>query len=186
MNELGQNQELPSFTRSTLPDPGSYPHRFAVVEEASGARSLWMVVGGRSWKVYGQFDPATGLYKFGDTVFDAPGLEQLNGTDITVTRALALADFGAGLIRLNAAGVIALTLPTVAALALPATPGAVRKLRFLVAGAGIPTFAGATAGTSINGVAGATTVLPLGGAPVSGGIYTLTQRSVGADVWTLQ
>ena len=85
------------------------------------------------------------------------GVADLNGTDITATRAIVAGDFGTGIIRLNAAGVIALTLPTVAAMALAATPGKVRTLMFHVIGAGIPTFAGVTASTSLNGVAGATT-----------------------------
>ena len=114
------------------------------------------------------------------------GVLDVNGTDITATRAIAESDFGAGVLRINAAGVVALTLPTVASLAFTATPGKVRVLLLQVIGAGIPTFAGATASTTINGVAGPTTVLPVGGAPVRYGHYVLTQLSAGADAWSLE
>lgn len=114
-----------------------------------------------------------------------PGTVALNPTDITASRAIALADFGSGLMSINAAGVVAITLPTVAALALPATPGKVRVMAFLIENAGIPTFAGATASTTINGVAGPTTVLPVGGAPKQWQIVVLTQTGVGSDSWSL-
>lgn len=110
----------------------------------------------------------------------------LNPVDIAATRALTAADFGTGIVRLNSSSsAIALTLPTVAAMALSATAGKVRTIIFEVIGTIIPTFAGATASTSINGVAGATTVLPLGGAPVQYGLYMLTQTAVGSDSWSL-
>ena len=113
------------------------------------------------------------------------GLATLNPTDITVSRAIAAADFGTGILRINSAAVVAITLPTVAAMALAATAGQVRMLAVEVLGGGIPTFAGATASTTINGTAGPTTVLPLGGAPVTNGIYVLTQQAVGSDAWSL-
>lgn len=109
----------------------------------------------------------------------------LNGTSITSTRAIAASDFGTGIVVLNSGSVIALTLPTVASMSLAATTGRVRQIIFYVAGAGIPTFAGATSSTSINGTAGTSTVLPLGGAPVQYGYYVLVQTAVGADTWSL-
>lgn len=114
------------------------------------------------------------------------GVLDVNATDVTATRALAASDFSTGVLRINSASVVALTLPTVAALALIATPGKTRTLVFQVIGAGIPTFAGATASTSINGVAGTTTVLPVSGAPLRYGHYVLKQLSVGADAWSLE
>ena len=102
-----------------------------------------------------------------------------------MSRAIAAADFGAGILRLNSAAVIAVTLPTVAAMALAVTAGQIRMLAFEVLGGGVPTFAGATASTIINGTAGPATVLPLGGAPVTNGLYLLSQQAVGSDTWTL-
>lgn len=114
------------------------------------------------------------------------GLASLNAADITSSRALASTDFGTGIIRLNAAGVIAITVPTVASMGLAATAGKLRVIAFEVLGGGIPTFAGATSSTSINGTAGTTTVLPLGGAPVTFQVLVLMQTAAGADTWTLQ
>lgn len=114
-----------------------------------------------------------------------PGLVSVNPTDITASRAITAADFAGGILRINSAGVVAITLPTVAAMGLAATAGQVRVIAFEVLGGGIPTFAGATASTTINGTAGPTTVLPLGGAPVTNGFYVLTQQAVGADTWSL-
>lgn len=117
------------------------------------------------------------------------------GTDITASRALIAADFLAGVIRLNhATVVIAIAVPTVASMGLPATPGRVHTLTFLVEGAAIPTFAGATASTTINGTAGTTTVFPGswagtgGAAPARGNVVTLMQRVAGGagDDWILQ
>ena len=106
--------------------------------------------------------------------------------DVTATRAIAASDFGAGIMPINAAGVVALTLPTVASMDLT---GSGNVLPIQVMGTGIPTFAGATASTTINGVAGMTTVLPgsvdgVGGAaPIKYQIYVFTQ--VGStDNWT--
>lgn len=113
------------------------------------------------------------------------GLVTINPADITASRAITAADFAGGILRINSAGVVAITLPTVAAMALAATAGQARILAFEVLGGGIPTFAGATASTTINGTAGPTTVLPLGGAPVTNGFYVLTQQAVGADTWSL-
>lgn len=114
------------------------------------------------------------------------GTMPLNGTDITASRALTAADFIGGMIRLNHATVaIAITVPTVAAMSLPATTGRVRTLTFLVEGAAIPTFAGATASTTLNGVAGTTTVTPISGTPVRYGTVTLMQRAVGGNDWVL-
>lgn len=113
------------------------------------------------------------------------GLATLNPTAVTVSRAITAADFGAGILPINAAGVVAITMPTVAAMGVAATAGSVRMLAVEVLGGGIPTFAGATASTIINGTAGPTTVLPLGGAPVTNGIYVLTQQAVGSDAWSL-
>ena len=114
------------------------------------------------------------------------GVTDLNATDVISSRAIALADFSSGVLRVNSAIAVAITLPTVASLALVSTPGKVRSLVFQVIGLGIPTFAGATAGTSINGIAGPTTVLPARGAPVQYGHNTLTQLSVGSDLWSLE
>ena len=116
----------------------------------------------------------------------------LNPVDITASRAITGADFGTGIIRLNSAAVIALTLPTVAAMGLAATAGKVRTMIFECIGAGVPTFAGATASTVINGTAGTTTVLPQSVAGVGGAAPTqyqyvvLTQTAVGSDTWSLQ
>ena len=114
------------------------------------------------------------------------GLVGLNVTDITASRNLAATDFNGSVTRINSAGVIAITVPLVATMALTATAGQLRVIAFEVLGGGIPTFAGSTAGTSINGTAGTSTVLPLGGNPVTYGIYVLTQTAVGADTWSLQ
>jgi hypothetical protein len=114
-----------------------------------------------------------------------PGTVPLNAVDIAGNRAFAAADFGTGLLRVNAAGVVAITVPTVAVMGLAATPGKIRVIAFIIFGAGIPTFAGATAATTINGTAGATTVLPVGGAPKQYQIVVLTQTAVGADAWSL-
>lgn len=121
----------------------------------------------------------------GGTGSTTAGLATLNPTAVTVSRAIVAADFGAGILTTNSASVVAITLPTVAAMAVVATAGQVRMLAFEVLGGGIPTFAGATASTTINGTAGPTTVLPLGGAPVTNGIYVLTQQAVGSDAWSL-
>lgn len=120
-----------------------------------------------------------------------PGILALDGTDITASRDLTAADFDGAVMSINAAGVVAITVPTVAAMSLAATSGNVRTIAFFVEGAGIPTFAGATASTSINGTAGTTTVLPgssagVGGAaPVRYQFYILTQTTVGGDGWSL-
>jgi hypothetical protein len=76
------------------------------------------------------------------------GLVGLDGTDITASRALTSADFAGSILSINAAGVVAITVPTVSAMSLAATAGKVRACLFYVEGAGIPTFAGATASTS--------------------------------------
>lgn len=115
----------------------------------------------------------------------------LNLTDITGSRAITAADFDTGILRINAAGVVAITVPTVAAMSLSATPGRVRRLIFFVAGAGTPTFAGATSSTSLNGTAGASTALPGSNAGVGGnaigthGFILLIQESVGSNNWSL-
>lgn len=111
----------------------------------------------------------------------------INATEITVSRDLTAADFDAGpVFVINAAGVVAITVPTVAAMALPSTTGQIRYIAFYVKGAGIPTFAGKTGSTILNGTAGTTTVLPLGGAPVRYGHYVLTQAEAGSDSWSLE
>jgi hypothetical protein len=109
----------------------------------------------------------------------------INPTDITASRALTAADFGSGVIRINAAAAIAITVPTLAAMGLPLTPGKVRTIAFQIEGAGIPTFAGATAATSLNGVAGTTIVPPISGAPVRYQYVVLSQSASGADSWLL-
>lgn len=124
--------------------------------------------------------------KIPDRIVAGPLLASVNPVDVTASRAITAADFGYDILRVNAAGVVALTLPTLAAMALAATPGKVRALVIEVLGGGIPTFAGATSSSSINSTAGPSTALPLGGAPVTGGYYALVQRSVGSDNWTLQ
>lgn len=108
----------------------------------------------------------------------------LNPTQITASRALTAADFTGGILVINAAGVVAITVPTLAVLGLSTAFQWTAAFRNI--GAGIPTFAGATAGTSINGVAGTTTVLPLGGAPVQNGDYLLGTLGVGTDTWNLE
>ena len=108
-----------------------------------------------------------------------------NAVDITASRALVAADFGTGVMRINASGVVAITVPTVATMGLAATSGRLRVMAFECFGSGIPTFAGATSSTSINGTAGTTTVLPLGGAPVRYKFVVLTQLAPGADAWSL-
>ena len=108
-----------------------------------------------------------------------------NAVDITASRALVAADFGTGVMRINASGVVAITVPTVVTMGLAATSGRLRVMAFECFGSGIPTFAGATSSTSINGTAGTTTVLPLGGAPVRYKFVVLTQLAPGADAWSL-
>ena len=108
-----------------------------------------------------------------------------NAVDITASRTLVAADFGTGVMRINASGVVAITVPTVATMGLAATSGRLRVMAFECFGSGIPTFAGATSSTSINGTAGTTTVLPLGGAPVRYKFVVLTQLAPGADAWSL-
>jgi hypothetical protein len=115
----------------------------------------------------------------------ARGQLPINATDITASRALTAADFGTGIIRINSAGVVAITVPTLAAMGLPLTPGFVRTIAFEIVGVGIPTFAGATASTSINAVNGPTTVLPVNGAPKQHQYVVLSQRASGADAWLL-
>lgn len=124
--------------------------------------------------------------KVPDALIAGPLLAAASASDITATRALTAADFGFDVVTINAAGVVAITVPTIAALALASTPGKLRALVFRVTGGGIPTFAGATASTTINGTAGPTTALPLGGAPVTNGYYVLVQQAVGGNAWTLQ
>jgi hypothetical protein len=114
-----------------------------------------------------------------------PGTVALNPVDITASRALVAADFGTGIVRINSASVVAITLPTVATMALAATPGKVRTMAFQIEGAGIPTFAGATGSTTINGIAGPTVSAPVSGAPVRYQYVVLTQRAVGSNDWTL-
>lgn len=115
----------------------------------------------------------------------------LNPTDITATRALTSADFDLGILRINSAGVSAITIPTVAAMSLSATTGRVRRLAFMVVGAGTPTFAGATSSTSLNSTAGTATVLPGSNAGVGGtaigthGLILLIQEAVGSNNWSL-
>lgn len=113
------------------------------------------------------------------------GLIGANGTDVTSSRDLTSADFVGTVLRINAAGSVAITVPTVAAMSLAATSGQLRVIAFEVVAAGIPTFAGKTASTTINGTAGTSTVLPLGGAPVQYGFYVLTQLAVGGNDWSL-
>jgi len=108
-----------------------------------------------------------------------------NAVDITASRALVAADFGTGVMRINSSGVVAITVPTVATMGLAATSGRLRVMAFECFGSGIPTFAGATSSTSINGTAGTTTVLPLGGAPVRYKFVVLTQLAPGSDAWSL-
>ena len=74
-----------------------------------------------------------------------------------------------------------MTLPTVASMGL-AGSGNVMPIQMM--GTGVPTFAGATSSTTINGVAGTTTVLPTSGAPVQYGILLLTQIG-SSDAWVL-
>lgn len=116
-----------------------------------------------------------------------PLLASVNPSDITASRALTAVDFTFDVVRINAAGVVAITIPTIAAMtSLAGSPGQIRALVFQVLGGGVPTFAGATAATTINNTAGPTTVLPLGGTPVTNGFYVLIQQSVGGNAWTLQ
>jgi hypothetical protein len=114
-----------------------------------------------------------------------PGQLTINGTDITASRALTAADFGSGIIRINAAGVVAITVPTLAAMGLALTPGKVRTIAFQIQGAGIPTFAGATASTSINGFNGPTVAQPVAGTPLQYQYVVLSQAASGADAWLL-
>ena len=114
-----------------------------------------------------------------------PGQLTINGTDITTSRALTAADFGTGIIRVNAAGVVAITVPTLAAMGLPLTPGKVRTIAFQLQGAGIPTWAGATASTSINGIAGPTVSAPVAGTPLQRQYVVLSQAASGSDAWLL-
>jgi hypothetical protein len=114
-----------------------------------------------------------------------PGQLTISPTDITASRALTAADFGVGIIRVNAGAAIALTLPTLAAMGLPLTPGKVRTIAFEIIGAGIPTWAGATAATSINGVNGPTVAQPVAGTPLQYQYVVLSQAASGADAWLL-
>lgn len=108
-----------------------------------------------------------------------------NPTQITATRALTAADFGQGVITINAAGVVAITVPTLAAMGLSSLPGKTRYIAFRVLGGGIPTFAGATSSSTINGTVGPTTVTPVGGAPVTYDIVMLEQTAPNSDTWAL-
>jgi hypothetical protein len=119
-------------------------------------------------------------------VLTSGGTIGVQAAEATASRALVADDFADKVLSINSAGVVALTVPTVALLGLSATPGCLRVAAFQVTGAGIPTFAGATAATTINGTAGTSTVLPLGGAPVQYGHYTLTQLAVGGNDWSLE
>ena len=115
-----------------------------------------------------------------------PGVISQNPTDITASRLLVAGDFGTGILRINSASAVALTLPTVAAMGLPATPNKLRTIAFEIFGAGLPTFAGSTAATSVNGVAGPSVGLPLGGTPKRYQFLVLTQLAPGSDAWSLQ
>lgn len=114
-----------------------------------------------------------------------PGTSYQNAADIAGSQAITAAMFGTGIIRINTASVAAITLPTIAAMGLAATPGRVRIMAFELYGSGIPTFAGATSATSINGVVGPTVVTPLNGAPLRYQFVVLTQLAPGSDAWSL-
>jgi hypothetical protein len=114
-----------------------------------------------------------------------PGLTAINPVDITASRALTAADFGTGIIRINAGAAIAITVPTLAVMGLPLATGLVRIIAFQIEGAGIPTFAGATGATSINGTAGPTLVPPISGAPVRYQYVVLSQAASGSNSWLL-
>lgn len=49
MNKLGENSVLPSFTRSTLPDPKAFENSLIVVIEPNGVRDLYLS-DGFSWR----------------------------------------------------------------------------------------------------------------------------------------
>lgn len=162
---------------------------------ASGLTSATAKILGRATAGTGALEELTlgaGMSLVGGALTAAtitPGLIT-EAPEITASRALAATDFGVGVINLNAAGVIALTVPTVAAMALPSTPGQRRVIGFYFKGAGIPTIAGATSSTKINGTAGTTTVL-LGSSNGTGGVAptqwqyaALTQDVIGGDDWT--
>lgn len=102
--------------------------------------------------------------------------------DVVAARAFAKSDFGVGIVPINSASILAFTLPTVASMGLT---GSGNVLFLQVMGTGIPTVAGATSSTTINGTAGTATVNPLSGAPVQYGIYVLTQIG-STDGWTFE
>lgn len=141
--------------------------------------------GGTWGSITGDIAAQTDLAAVLDT-FAQPGLVGVLGTDVTSSRDLASTDFDGRILRINSGSVVAITVPTVSAMSLTATAGQLRATAFEIVGAGIPTFAGKTASTTINGTAGTTTVLPLGGAPVRYGHYVLTQLAVGGDDWSLE
>jgi hypothetical protein len=114
-----------------------------------------------------------------------PGLTAINPVDITASRPLTAADFGTGIIRINAAAAIDITVPTLAAMGLTLATGLVRIIAFQIEGAGTPTFSGATAATSINGTAGPTLVPPVSGAPARYQYVVLSQAASGSNSWLL-
>ena len=115
-----------------------------------------------------------------------PGQVAVDTVDTTASRDLTATDFGSGIIRLNSSGVIAVTVPTLVAMGLAPVAGSLYIAAFEVVGGGIPTFAGKTAATTVNGVAGPIPVNPLFGAPVTYGIYILMQTGNSDDDWSLQ
>ena len=114
-----------------------------------------------------------------------PGQLTINGTDITASRALTAADFGTGIIRINAGAAVNITVPTLAAMGLALTPGKIRTIAFEFIGVGTPTWAGATSGTSINGVVGPTVAQPVAGTPLHYQYVVLSQAASGSDAWLL-
>lgn len=102
--------------------------------------------------------------------------------DVTASRDIAAADFTAGIMPVNAAGAVALTLPTAAAMTLA---GSGNVLAIQLMGAGTVTIAGKTSSTTINGVAGPTVVAPADGALVRYGSPALLMQIGSTDAWTL-
>ena len=108
-----------------------------------------------------------------------------NPVDITTSKALVAGDFGTGVLRVNSSSVVAITVPTVAALGLAATAGRIRVVPFELYGTGIPTFAGLNSSTTINGTAGPSTAVPLGGTARRYQFLVLSQLAPGSDAWSL-
>lgn len=139
------------------------------IQAKPGDSATLLSLGSGNWRVY-SFIP-----------FYAPG-QVVQTADITSGRAFTAADFlssRGGILQINSGSVLAFTMPTVASMSLA---GSGNILMLKVKGAGIPTVAGATSSTTVNGVVGTSTVNPAGGAAVQYGTYIIEQVGT-SDVW---